>query len=158
MIIVWTVVSVIFLIVEALTTAMCAVWFVVGAGVALVTAALGGSLWLQITLFVVVSGICLVLIYPQMKKMMNKDTQATNADMALGSQCVVTQRIDNLAGTGTVSLGGKTWTARSSNGEIYEEGAVVVVQSIQGVKLIVCSSAGPQEEQNHETSKTTEAP
>ena len=47
------------------------------------------------------------------------------------------ERIDNIAGTGTVTVAGKIWTARTANGEIVEPGALVRADSIQGVKLIV---------------------
>ena len=46
--------------------------------------------------------------------------------------------IDNLAATGAVKLDGVTWTARTpEDGVTVEEGAPVIVQEIQGVKLIV---------------------
>jgi len=51
--------------------------------------------------------------------------------------CVVTQRIDNIAETGAVSVGGKTWTARTKDGAIVEKGSLVRAEDIQGVKLIV---------------------
>ena len=137
MVIVWIVAAVVFLIVEAVTAAMSSIWFTVGALAALAGAALDVPLWAQILLFVAVSGVCFALLYPRLKNSLRRDRQATNADMVLGRECVVTQRIDNLAGTGAVSADGKTWTARSADGEAIELGAVVTAQSIQGVKLIV---------------------
>ena len=68
---------------------------------------------------------------------MNGRSQPTNADRVIGRSCVVTERIDNLAETGAVSVDGKVWTARSENGQPIEQGAVVVAKQIQGVKLIV---------------------
>ncbi len=133
----WIVAAVVFLIVEAVTAAMSSIWFTVGALAALAGAALDAPLWAQILLFVAVSGVCFALLYPRLKNSLRRDRQATNADMVLGQECVVTQRIDNLAGTGAVSADGKTWTARSADGETIELGAVVTAQSIQGVKLIV---------------------
>ena len=47
------------------------------------------------------------------------------------------EAIDNLAGTGTVKLEGKLWTARSANGSRIPAGMVVTIQSIEGVKVIV---------------------
>ena len=137
MIIVWIVAAVVFLIIEAISAAMTSIWFTVGSLAALAAAAFNGALWLQIVLFVAVSGACFAIMYPRLKKWMGKGRQATNADMVLGQVCVVTQRIDNLAGTGAVSVAGKTWTARTANGATVEAGSVVIVDSIQGVKLIV---------------------
>lgn len=137
MVILWIAAAVVFLVVEAATAAMNSIWFMVGALAALAAAALGAPVWTQVLLFVAVSGICFALLYPRLKNSLRRDRQATNADMVLGQECVVTQRIDNLAGTGAVSVAGRTWTARSAGGETIELGAVVVAQSIQGVKLIV---------------------
>lgn len=133
----WIVAAVVFLIVEAATAAMNSIWFMVGALAALASAALGAPLWIQMLLFIAVSGVCFAVLYPRLKDSLRRDRQATNADMVIGRECVVTQRIDNLAGTGAVSVGGRTWTARSADGETIELGAVVTAQSIQGVKLIV---------------------
>ena len=137
MIALWTVAAVVFLIVEAVTAAMNSIWFVAGSLAALAGAALGAPIWGQILLFVAVSGVCFAILYPRLKNLLKRDRQPTNADMVLGQECVVTQRIDNLAGTGAVSVGGKTWSARSADGQVFELGAIVTADSIQGVKLIV---------------------
>ena len=137
MVTVWFAAAAVFLIVEAVTAAMSSIWFVAGSLAALAAAALGAALWVQILLFAGVSGLCLALLYPRLKDLLRRNRQPTNADMVIGRQCVVTQRIDNLAGTGAVFVDGKTWTARSAAGEVVEEGAVVTAQDIEGVKLIV---------------------
>ena len=137
MVIVWIAAAALFLIVEAVTAAMSSIWFAAGALAALAAAALGAALWLQAILFLGVSGVCFAVLYPRLKKLLRRDRQPTNADMVIGQQCVVTQRIDNLSGTGAVLVDGKTWTARSASGEIMELGTVVVADSIEGVKLIV---------------------
>lgn len=137
MVAVWAAAAVIFLIIEAVTAAMSSIWFVAGALAALLAALLGSAVWVQLILFAVVSGACLAILYPKLKNLLRRDRKATNADMAIGQKCVVTQRIDNLAGTGAVSVGGRIWTARTADGTTAEPGDIVVAQSIQGVKLIV---------------------
>ena len=131
MVTLWIVAAVVFLIVEAVTAAMNSIWFVAGSLAALIGAALGAPIWAQLALFVGVSGVCFAILYPRLKRLLRRDSQPTNADM------VITQRIDNLAGTGAVAIGGKTWTARSAGGETLEPGTVVIADSIEGVKLIV---------------------
>ena len=137
MVIFWIVAAAVFLIVEAATAAMNSIWFMAGSLAALAAAALDAPLWTQVLLFIAVSGVCFAVLYPRLKDSLRRDRQATNADMVIGRECVVTQRIDNLAGTGAVSVGGRTWTARSLNGEVIELDAVVTADSIQGVKLMV---------------------
>lgn len=137
MVVLWLILTALFLVVELVTVAMVSVWFMAGSLAALLAAALGAAVWLQIVLFVLVSALCFALLYPKLKHFVSRSSHATNADMVLGQVCVVTQRIDNLAGTGAVSVGGKTWTARTASGEIIEAGARVRADAIEGVKLIV---------------------
>lgn len=137
LILIWALTAALFLVIELVTVGMVSLWFTVGALAALVAALLGAALWLQVLLFLIVSGACFLLLYPRLKRLIGKNRQATNADMALGQTCVVTRRIDNIAGTGTVSFGGKTWSARTDDGSVAEEGALVRADKIQGVKLIV---------------------
>jgi len=137
MIVIWIILAVVFLVVELVTVAMVSLWFMVGALVALLAAAVGASMWLQILLFLLVSVACFALLYPKLKSFVGRNRQPTNADTVLGMTCVVTQRIDNIAETGAVSVGGKTWTARTKDGAIVEKGSLVRAEDIQGVKLIV---------------------
>lgn len=137
MVIVWIVAAAVFLIVEAVTAAMNSIWFAAGSLAALAAAALNAPIWAQVLVFLGVSGVCFALLYPRLKRLLKRDRQPTNADMVIGQQCVVTQRIDNLAGTGAVFVEGKTWTARSTGGEPIERGVTVVADSIEGVKLLV---------------------
>lgn len=137
MIVIWVILAVVFLVVELVTVAMVSLWFMVGALAALLAAAVGASMWLQILLFLLVSVACFALLYPRLKRFVGRNRQATNADMVIGRTCIVTQRIDNIADTGAVSVGGKTWSARTKNGETAEKGALVRAEDIQGVKLIV---------------------
>lgn len=133
----WAILAVLFLVIELVTVGMVSLWFMVGAIAALIAAALGAAMWLQIVLFLIVSGACFALLYPKLRHLIGRRRQPTNADMVLGQTCVVTQRIDNIAGTGAVSVAGKTWTARTESGETAEAGDLVRAEQIQGVKLIV---------------------
>ena len=137
MILLWLVLSAIFLVIELITVGMVSIWFMVGSLSALLAAALNAPLWLQIVLFVVVSALCFLLLYPKLKKFVGHGRQATNADMVIGQTCIVKQKIDNISGTGIVSVSGKNWTARSASGESIEEGSFVRADKIEGVKLIV---------------------
>ena len=52
-------------------------------------------------------------------------------------QIIVYVAIDNAKGSGTVRLRGVEWMARSVDDTVIEEGKVVTVQSVSGVKLLV---------------------
>lgn len=134
----WVVALVVFLIVEAATAGLVSIWFVFGSLVALICAALGAAIWLQIFWFVIVSVATLVLTRPLVKRYVDSRSVATNADRSIGRAAVVTERIDNLAATGAVKLDGVVWTARSTDDAVaIETGERVTVRAIEGVKLIV---------------------
>lgn len=134
----WVVALVVFLIVEAVTAGLVSIWFVFGSLVALICAALGAAVWLQIFWFVIVSVATLVLTRPLVKRYVDSRSVATNADRSIGRAAVVTERIDNLAATGAIKLDGVVWTARSTDDAVaIEPGERVTVRAIEGVKLIV---------------------
>lgn len=133
-IIFWAAVAVTAGVVEAGTAALVSLWFVGGALAALIATLFGAALWLQVVLFFGVSILLFCLLRPVLHK---SRSVATNADSNLGKTAVVTQDIDNLAGTGQVKISGVVWTARSAEEEPIAAGSLVTIQSIDGVKVIV---------------------
>ena len=135
---VWFCAMVALLIVEALVPGLVSIWFALGALAALISSMLDAPIWLQIVWFFLVSIVSLVLTRPLAKRYVNARAVRTNADMAIGQDCVVTETIDNVRGTGAVSVGGKIWTARMVSPDGHaEKGAVRRAVRIEGVKLIV---------------------
>ena len=135
---VWLAAAIILLIVEGLAPGLVSIWFALGALAAMVSAMLGAPLWLQLVWFALVSVVSLILTRPLAKRYVNARAVRTNADMAIGQDCVVTEAIDNVLGRGAVSVGGKIWTARMREADgKAEKGAVLRVVRIEGVKLIV---------------------
>jgi membrane protein implicated in regulation of membrane protease activity len=135
--IVWVVIMVVFLVVEAATAGLTCIWFAIGALAALIAALFGAPIWLQLVWFFVVSVVTLYFTRPLVLKYVNSRSQPTNADMVIGKEALVTEAIDNVESAGAVAVGGKVWTARSENGEPIEVGSIVTVLRIEGVKLIV---------------------
>lgn len=136
--IMWLTLLIGFLIVEgACPIHLVSVWFAVGALAALITAMLNGAFWLQILLFFVVSGLLLLAFLPLVKKYLNPKIMATNVDSVIGSTGRVTAAIDNEDCLGQVKLGAMEWTARSTSGEKIQEGTLVRVDRIEGVKVFV---------------------
>ena len=133
----WLIIMVVLLVIEAAVPGLVSIWFALGALAALVGTLCGASGPVQIVLFVLVSFAALIGTRPLVKKYVNAKVQHTNADRILGQECVVTEQIDNLAGTGEISVGGKRWTARSSDQSVLPEGTRVTVERIEGVKAIV---------------------
>lgn len=136
--IVWAALVLVFLVVEAATAGLTSIWFAIGAASALILsfASPEAIVW-QVALFIAVSAITLAITRPLAKKYVNTRIKPTNADRVIGRTATVTSRIDNLAGTGEVSVEGRLWSARGDGVDSMEAGALVTIKSISGVKLFV---------------------
>ena len=135
---IWLGLVILFVVVEASCPIhLVSIWFAAGSLTALAVWALGGPLWLQITLFLAVSCILLAALWPLTKKFLKPRLTATNVDSVIGSTGFVTAAIDNAAASGQVKLGAMFWTARSTSGSPIAEGTLIRVDRIEGVKVFV---------------------
>ena len=133
----WLGAAVLFGIVEALTAGLVSIWFVAGAGAALIGALLGAGTGVQVGLFVVVSAAALAATRPLVRRYASGKAVPTNLDRVLGDTGKVTETIDNGNSAGAVYVDGKTWTARSADGSVIPTGEQATVERIEGVKLFV---------------------
>ena len=134
---IWLILMILFLIMEANTVSLVSAWFAVGSLAALIASLFGAPGWLQITLFLVTSAAALACLRPLVRKYIKPKIVPTNTDALLNSQGYVTEEIDNLAARGQVKLGAMEWTARSTNGNPIPQGTLVRVDKIEGVKAFV---------------------
>lgn len=135
--IIWFILMVGFLIAEGVCPFhLISIWFAVGALASVVVSLLGGAVWLQITVFLVVSIALLLALWPVAKKL-HPGAFKTNVDALIASKGYVTVDIDNLTATGQVKLGAMEWTARSTSGDTIKAGTLVKVDRIEGVKAFV---------------------
>ena len=133
----WLVLLVLFAAAEGVTVGLTSIWFAAGALVALIAALLGWPLWVQLTLFLAVSLLCLLAVRPLAKRHLNDKVEPTNADRVIGTEAQVTEDIDNIHGKGAVIIRGMTWSARSQDGGPIATGTMVRVLRIEGVKVFV---------------------
>lgn len=127
MYILWIIVMVAAVLVEAASFALLSIWFAVGALAALVAAIFGAGTGVQIGVFLGVSVILLGATRPLLKKFMPKKYIPTNGELDLGKTAVVIEKIDSMTGTGRVRLEGVDWGAVSADGSVIEEGVSVTV-------------------------------
>ncbi|MDR0883990.1 MAG: NfeD family protein [Oscillospiraceae bacterium] len=134
----WLLAIAAFLVVEGVTVQLVSAWFAIGSLAGLIANLCGAELWLQLTVFAVVTVISLIAMRPLIKKI-NKTANATptNADRCIGETAIVTEEINNLLGKGQVTVSGIPWTVRSTTDAVVPVGTPVRVEEIQGVKLIV---------------------
>ena len=134
---VWLILAVILGVAEAVTVSLVSIWFAIGALASIIPAYFGVPLWGQILVFLAVSAISFAFTKRFFKDIVKVKKQPTNSDSVIGTDGIVTAEINNLEGNGKVYISGLTWSAKSVNGEIIPEGAVVTAKKIEGVKLIV---------------------
>ncbi len=135
--ILWIVLLVAFLVLEAATTQFICIWFAGGSLVSLIGALLGFNTTVQICIFIVSSAVLLLFTRKIVNKLKSQDNVKTNAEALIGQSAVVTDDISNIDAKGSVKLRGMQWSARSANGEPIEKDSHVTVKEIDGVKLIV---------------------
>ena len=137
--IIWLIVFVVMLIIEAATTALATVWFAAGALVAMIMDLCGAPHNLQIIVMAAVSVvtfvICMIWIRPKLESLRRANVQRTNADRLIGMEGVVIVPVNPVEGKGQVKVEGQVWSAKSEGA--IEEGTTVKIRAIEGVKLIV---------------------
>ena len=135
--VIWLILTVVFLVIEASTVLLVSTWFAVGSLAAMLVSLLGAQMWLQVAIFILVSAITLSAMRPLVRKYVTPRVTKTNVDAVIGSTGLVTAEIDNISAVGQVKLGAMYWTARSTTGEVIPEGTLVQVDRIEGVKAFV---------------------
>lgn len=134
---IWLALIVLGIVIEAASPQLVSIWFVFGAVAALVSSFFGVPIWVQVIIALAVSVISLIVTKPFVKKIMTKRITSTNADRYIGKEGVVTTEINDIMGTGRVTVLGSSWSAFSADGKVIPQHARVMVEEIQGVKLLV---------------------
>lgn len=143
----WVIVFVVALILEAMTNGLISIWFAGGALLGMLAAAFGAPLPVQIVLFAITSVVLLIFTRPIAMKYFNKEVIKTNSESVVGKQGIVTAEINNILGAGQVTVGGQEWSARSEkDDQVIFVGSVVEIQAINGVKLVCRPLEGVSEE------------
>ena len=142
MVYVWIGVIVAAIVLEMLTDQIIAIWFMPSAIICAILDLCGVPLPWQLIVFLLVSVTGIVLSRTVLKKHFNFTKTATNVEAVVGEKCVVIERIDNYAGRGQAKVRGQIWSARSiDDEETFEEGEILRVVAVEGVKLI-CKKNG----------------
>ena len=139
----WLAAMVVFIMAEASTVTLVSIWFAAGSLAAIVVALTGGGVGLQVTVFLVTAILLLASLRNMMRKHFTPRIQKTNIDSVIGSVGIVTTPVNNVAALGRVTISGMEWSARSTTGAPLPEGAKVIVDRIEGVKVFVSLAEEP---------------
>lgn len=136
-ILLWGVLTLLLLIIEALTPQLVCIWLAAGSLVALIVAALGGIFWLQLVIWVVASALLLVATWPLSRGFKQRTKESFGARRIIGRHGIVTEDVVPLTGGGQIRVGGQSWSAQSATAEPILAGARVTVVGIEGVRAVV---------------------
>ncbi|MCL2068282.1 MAG: NfeD family protein [Oscillospiraceae bacterium] len=135
---VWLFAAAVFFVIESASLQLVCIWFVAGSLGAAFAGLFHAPFAAQLWIFLLVSAAFLIFARPLLVNKIKVKRLPTNADRVIGMPGVVTETVDNLAGTGRVNANGLSWSARTNNNSIrLHEGQKITVLEIEGVKLIV---------------------
>ena len=135
---IWLLLIVVFVVAEAVTYGLTTIWFAGGALVGAILAFLGYELMIQIIVFFAVSVFLLIVTRPLALRFMKRDKPKSSVNSVVGKKAIVVEKIDNRAQKGKVRIYDVDWLAgTASDDETVEEGTVVTVKEIHGVRLTV---------------------
>lgn len=133
----WLAVFVLLIVIELATMGLTTIWFAGGAVAGFIASMLGANVVIQAVVFFVVSIVLLIFTRPFAVRYINSNKTKTNIDGLIGQEALVLEEINNIRETGCARLEGKEWTARSVDDTVIPVDTVVIVERIEGVKLIV---------------------
>ena len=134
----WLILAGFFLIIEIITTGFLIFWFAVGALFAMLSSFIISNIIAQTTIFLIASVILLFVTRPFVSKITQKDeTVKTNVYSIEGKVAKVIQDVDPIEGFGQVKVSGEVWSAKSYNDTFISKDTKVIIQKIDGVKVIV---------------------
>lgn len=133
---IWGGLFILTVVLEFASQQLLSIWFAAGSLAAFLALCFGGSVALQITLFIAVSALLLIFTRPIVKKIFSFGIKDTNTQ-EVGRIATVIQPIDTLKGTGRVRLDGVDWIAVSKGGIPIPENTSVRIESVEGTKLFV---------------------
>ena len=137
--VIWLILLIISLVIEAATMGLTTVWCAVGCLVALIMDLCHADVVAQIVVMAIVTVVsfivCIIWIKPVVDARRMGKIQPTNADRVIGHEGVVIVKIDPVAGKGQVKVDGQIWSAKCDVS--VEEGAKVKVLALEGVKAVV---------------------
>lgn len=137
---IWLGILVLSVIIELVTAELVSIWI---AGAALVTMLITLAIppkfgWIGIIIFTVLSVVLVVATRSVMKKFLQKNRRKTNVDSIVGKKVFLTKEV-NETQNGEVKIGDVHWTVITHDNSTLRVGEAVIIESIEGNKLIVSS-------------------
>lgn len=139
--IVWIVAAIILVLIEAMTVTMVSLWFAIGALGALAAEMLGFAFWIQVTVFIILSTLTIIIFRPLAYRALKGNVTRTNTDAIIGKHAIVIKTISPMS-AGEVKIKGRIWRATSLNNEVIQEGSYGEVVAIEGAHVVIRAAEG----------------
>lgn len=141
----WVLLFIIFVAAELIGPQLITIWFAIASLVGALLAFMGYDITMQLWGFFISSLILLALTLPLTKKFRNrtKDGLKTNVNLVIGEEGLVIKAASEFE-TGLVKVKGQVWSLSAPEGVILNEGGVVKIEAVEGVRLIASPSMEPK--------------
>ena len=137
---IWLAIMIASIVVEVTTAGLVAVWFAAAAFVSMVLSIMGTHVGVQISAFIALSVLLIILFYKKLKDNIAQQSEKTNVDALIGKEGIAEEDIEEM-NNGRVKVNGMSWSAYISKGApVIKKGERVKILSIDGVKLL-CEKA-----------------
>lgn len=135
----WVIIGLVLIIAEMFTSGFVLAVFGLAGIAAGMLALMGLGTTVQLLGFVVITLVLFVAVRPLMLRHFAGEggKVKTNVEALIDREGLVMERIDALAHTGRVKVGGEDWRAVTGDDAVIETGAKVKVLKVDGAKLIV---------------------
>ena len=135
--VIWLIASGVMLILEIFTVSFFLFFPGIAAFVAFICAILGTPMEAQVIVFILSTILMIIFIRPIVVRLFKTKDVQMNSKSIISKNAIVIKAIDNINKAGQVKVAGEIWSAISNDNEPIEIDSMVIVESIDGVKLVV---------------------
>ena len=132
--IVWLIVVILLVIIEAMTVNLVTIWFIISGIITMFCSFFINDLISQFAIFVLLGILLMLLTKPVLEEMKKNKEEKLNLERIIGMQGVVIKEIKKNV-IGEVKVDGKVWSAIADKRITVDSD--VIVEEIHGVKLLV---------------------
>ena len=134
---IWLLLCALCLILEMFTISFLLFFPGVGAFLAFLTSLVTDTFGIQLFVFITSSTLMIIFIRPIIAKLFKSKTIATNSNSLIGKSGIVLKDIVGKDTVGQVKVAGEVWSAICDEKLKFKKDSKIIVESIEGVKLIV---------------------
>lgn len=137
--IIWLIAAIVFFIGEVLTEGFFLLWFSIGSLVALFFTLITDNMIILSGIFLATAIILLVSTKKLTENFLNSRKKVeSNVNALIGKKARIIEALDPIEGFGKVKVNGEVWKALSNDSsQKFKVGEEVIVEDIEGVKLII---------------------